>query len=208
MTYTDNDRYVFTHAKFWLIDGTYYISTGNWTVSFFTKNREYVYTGNDSVTYKFLENIFEKDFSHIGFSQISDIPPQIVISPLNSREKIEEFINNTQKEIFIYVQSVTDKGVLEDLENLQNNGKKVFLCTAYNEENLVSDEYFTIERYFAKNPYLHAKVMLRDDGNIFIGSQNFTKNSLENNREIGIFLENRSDLYTKIRKNIQNHCQK
>ena len=35
---------------------------------------------------------------------------------------------------------------------------------------------------------LHAKVLLRGDGTAFVGSFNYTKNSLENNREIGIFL--------------------
>gem|GEM_PF-2045825 len=62
--YTDNNRYVFTHAKFWLIDEDYYISTGNWTRSFFTKNREYIYRGSDESTRKFLEKIFQVDFAH------------------------------------------------------------------------------------------------------------------------------------------------
>lgn len=74
------------------MDEDYYISTGNWTRSFFDKNREYIYHGNDVITKNFLEKVFLRDFEHQGFVQISDIPPQIVISPLNSREKIENFI--------------------------------------------------------------------------------------------------------------------
>lgn len=62
--YTDNDRYVFTHAKFWIIDDVYFISTGNWTKSFFSKNREYIYSDSDATTRKFLEKIFEKDYLH------------------------------------------------------------------------------------------------------------------------------------------------
>lgn len=49
--------------------------------------------------------------------------------------------------------------------------------------------------------------MLSDSGKIFLGSQNFTTNSLENNREVGILLQNRVDIYEKIRKEILEHCQ-
>jgi phosphatidylserine/phosphatidylglycerophosphate/cardiolipin synthase-like enzyme len=35
---------------------------------------------------------------------------------------------------------------------------------------------------------LHAKAVLIDDERGFVGSFNFTKNSLENNRELGIFI--------------------
>jgi hypothetical protein len=62
--YADNNRYVFTHAKFWIIDDTYSISTGNWTASFFDKNREYIYHGKDRGTLTFLEQIFIADYTH------------------------------------------------------------------------------------------------------------------------------------------------
>jgi len=39
-----------------------------------------------------------------------------------------------------------------------------------------------------KHPSLHAKAIIVDKERAFIGSFNFTKNSLENNREIGIFI--------------------
>jgi len=39
-----------------------------------------------------------------------------------------------------------------------------------------------------KSPTLHAKSLIRDDEQAFVGSFNFTQNSLENNRELGIFI--------------------
>lgn len=65
--------------------------------------------------------------------QITEIPPHVVVSPLDSREKIENFIKNSQKEIFIYVQSVTDDSVLRVLEEKSKSGLLVRLCTANNE---------------------------------------------------------------------------
>lgn len=92
VVYADNHRYTFTHAKFWIIDDTYSISTGNWTASFFNKNREYIYTGNDLKTLSFLESIFEADLGHIAFKDPSLIPTHIVLSPVDSRTKIENLI--------------------------------------------------------------------------------------------------------------------
>jgi phosphatidylserine/phosphatidylglycerophosphate/cardiolipin synthase-like enzyme len=48
---------------------------------------------------------------------------------------------------------------------------------------------------FVKKPYLHGKFILQDGESIFLGSQNFTKNSLENNREIGIFIRKNEGIY-------------
>lgn len=121
VSYTDNNRFTFTHAKFWIIDDIYAISTGNWTRSFFDKNREYIFLGRDNSTRNFLEFIFQKDFLHESFSQLSDIPPQVVISPLNARQKILEFISKTQDSIYIYVQSITDPEVIAALEKLKNS---------------------------------------------------------------------------------------
>lgn len=39
---------------------------------------------------------------------------------------------------------------------------------------------------------LHAKALIRDDSEAFVGSFNYTKNSLENNREMGLFLTGES----------------
>jgi phosphatidylserine/phosphatidylglycerophosphate/cardiolipin synthase-like enzyme len=45
-----------------------------------------------------------------------------------------------------------------------------------------------------KKPLLHAKAIIIDDKSAFVGSFNFTKNSLENNREAGIFIQKNSIL--------------
>lgn len=139
--------------------------------------------------------------------QISEIPPQIVISPLNSREKIENFITSTESEIFLYVQTISDENILKKIAEMEKAGKKIFICTADNEANREASKNFENIWKFGVKPYLHAKIMLADGNKIFLGSQNFTTNSLENNREIGVLIENRIDIYEKIRKDIIEHCQ-
>ncbi len=112
VAYADNHRYSFTHAKFWIIDDTYSISTGNWTASFFTKNREYIYTATDSVTLRFLESIFTADSTHMGYKDISMIPSHMVMSPLNTRSQLEQLILSPENSIVFYVQTLDDEYIL------------------------------------------------------------------------------------------------
>lgn len=144
------------------------MSTGNWTKSFFSKNREYIYRDHDAITRQFLEKIFQRDFSHDAFVQGSEIPDHIVISPLNAREKIENFIQTTENEVFLYVQTISDENILKSADEIKKSGKNIILCTADNEENrkaaLGREEVWR----FAKNPYLHAKIILKDKRSIFL----------------------------------------
>ena len=106
----------------------------------------------------------------------------------------------------MYVQTVTDSDIIHALQKLNENGRKVIVCTADNEGNRAVFEKSGLDWTLALAPYLHAKIMLRDDGKIFLGSENFTTNSLDNNREMGILLENRLDIYQKIREDFRKHC--
>jgi len=62
--YADNERFVFTHAKFILIDDLYFVSTGNLTRSFFEKNRDFIISAQDSYIVDVLEKVFLADFSY------------------------------------------------------------------------------------------------------------------------------------------------
>lgn len=208
VVYTDNHRYSFTHAKFWIIDDTYSISTGNWTASFFDKNREYIYHDSDINTLHFLEQIFLADFSHIWFKDLDSIPSHIVISPLDARTKIESLIHLTEKELLIYVQTLDDDHILSILQALQSENKKVTICTADNESNIRRMlEFPHLHWKKIKKPYLHAKVIIVDHSRVFIGSHNLTSNAIENNREMGIILSNVPKIITQIESNfIQDKC--
>lgn len=209
VTYADNHRYTFTHAKFWIIDKMYYISTGNWTASFFTKNREYIYSDTDLSTLVFLEEIFQADFSHMGYKDPSHIPSHIVISPLNARSKIEEFIDSTQKKLVIYIQTLDDERILSIIKKLYNEKMEIQICTADNDSNRMQMLEFPLWNWhIIKKPYLHAKIIMIDDTRVFIGSHNLTTNAIENNREIGIILNHREDIIHLIENDfIKDGCR-
>lgn len=208
VVYADNHRYAFTHAKFWIIDDTYAMSTGNWTASFFTKNREYIYHDHDTLTLHFLEKIFIADATHMGYKDIGSIPSHIVISPLDARSKIETLLHSTQKELLMYVQTLDDTSILVILQKLKSENKNITICTADNESNRARmTEFPNLSWKSIRKPYLHAKVIVVDHSRLFIGSHNLTTNALENNREMGIILANTPNIIAQIESNfVQDNC--
>jgi phosphatidylserine/phosphatidylglycerophosphate/cardiolipin synthase-like enzyme len=93
VVYADNSRFTFTHAKFFLVDNTYYISTGNLTRSFFLTNREFLFSDSLSDNLVFLENLFLADFAHREISPDVSLPDTLVLSPINSRSQLEFFLS-------------------------------------------------------------------------------------------------------------------
>ena len=45
-----------------------------------------------------------------------------------------------------------------------------------------------LEWILQKSPYLHAKIIIRDGKNAYLGSHNLSTNSIDNNREVGILI--------------------
>lgn len=168
VVYADNMRYVFTHAKFFLIDDTYFISTGNWTKSFFTKNRDTIITGKDLVLTAFLERIFYADFSHKSFLDLKKIPNDVVVSPLNSRDFFDNLLLSTNTSMYFYTQTFTDTQLLEKLDIQVKNGKDIKVCVADNKGNRETLTGKSFPVTFVKKPYIHTKIIFQDGDNIFL----------------------------------------
>lgn len=62
--------------------------------------------------------IFLSDLDHLGFKDISSIPSHIVISPLDSREKLIDFLSNTKNHLVLYIQTLDDSEILSYIEKL------------------------------------------------------------------------------------------
>ena len=114
--------------------------------------------------------------------------------------KIIEFISQTQKKLVLYIQTLDDPRVIDAIVQVQNRGIPIEICTADNETNAENQKKFQsiLHWKMIKKPYLHAKIMIRDQEKIYIGSHNFTTNALDNNREVGLILSQNQQNATKI----------
>ncbi len=207
VVYADGYRYTFTHAKFFLIDETYYISTGNFTHSFFTKNRDFIVSGKNKEYIAFLWALFLKDFKHLGIEDMLPLPENLILSPTNSREKIKEFLESAKESIIIYTQTLEDSEILGILRGKQEQWLDIRVCTASNESNMKKYEKSSLPWKFTNKFYLHGKVIMIDGKSIFIGSQNLTANSLDNNRELGIVFDKNSHIFSTVKLLYRYDCE-
>lgn len=102
VTYDNSKLYNFVHTKLLIIDDTSIITTGNLSYSSFSTNREFYVINRDPTDLQVLQNIFLADFrGHKIFESTNNL----VLSPLNSRKKIETLLQSAKKDIFLYAEN-------------------------------------------------------------------------------------------------------
>lgn len=180
----------YVHAKFALIDSGFLIQTANLTHSSFATNREYFFSSQHTGVYQSLATIFEKDWKGESINY-SDIHPNLLVCPLNCRTILEHLITSAKRSILIQNQYIEDPRLLWLL------GDKVKTLGTWNIHIQLPDTDTNKERQhqlwkdivtLIKKPYIHAKMMLIDNQILYLGSINFSANSMDNNRELGILL--------------------
>lgn len=210
VVYADNSRYAFTHAKMWIIDDRWCIATGNWSYSTFTKNRDFIYCADDAALLQNFEEIFLSDFRHVSPYFSWWIDSRLWLSPKNMRSWILENINTTKKNLYIYNQTISDSEVLSALDKKSHAGVEIRICQADTWDNKEKQKEFQKSHSFyvawLKKPYLHAKLILRDDDTIILWSVNFTQNALDNNREFAISLWKNRLLFSQLKKLYFTDC--
>lgn len=188
-----NPEYTFTHAKFWIIDAQFCISTGNWSYTSFTKNREFFFCSENASIRKNLKEIFLSDYDYKTVYFSSWIHQNLALSPENMRPWLLSELQKTKKSLLVMNQSIEDPEMIRNFSLLQKRGVDVRICTidrstSTGEVQQQSEAQYRswISLLYAYKPYLHAKLFLIDDTDLLIGSTNMTSNALDNNREVFI----------------------
>ncbi|MGC9124611.1 MAG: phospholipase D-like domain-containing protein [Caldisericaceae bacterium] len=185
-----NRVYKYTHSKFIVIDNrTGYIMTLNLSKSALTKNREFGVITSDTQTVRELEKIFEADWARKPYNPQNS---SLVVSPENSRDKISSLIESATSELLIYDEEIQCKSIEQLLEKKAIQGVKVYVVVAdpssvsSNNDIITEFRSHEINIRYVSSPFIHAKAIVQDRTNCYIGSVNLTDNSFDNNREVGI----------------------
>jgi len=194
-----NPEYFLTHAKFMVIDGKEaMVLTGNFTHSFMHKNREFGIIVKDAAKVEAIKEIFEKDWNRETLTENSN--PEIVLSPIDGREKIINLLNSATSTIDIWQQSVQDDEVIETLKAKIAEGVtvRIIIPSLYRASgnSTAVGELGTNSIRSLLNPYIHAKLVIIDKKSTYIGSNNFTATSLDQNRELGVITDDPEILNT------------
>ena len=192
----DNKNYEFTHSKFLIIDSkTGYIMNLNLSNASFTKNREFAIVTTDKTVIEELKNIFEADWNRKPYNPPENSP--LVVSPENSRDKLKTLLQRSRGEILIYAEVLDDQEIKDILKQRRAFGAEVKVILA-DPESIPSnaDTVKELSRYgvdckYVFTPYIHAKVIIVDETYAFIGSENLTTNSLDENREVGVIISDK-----------------
>jgi sugar-specific transcriptional regulator TrmB len=205
-----------THSKAMAIDKNLaFISSINMT-SLYKYARDFGVFTSEAKVVSDLTAIFEADWknavdnSMVTPSLSSD---RIIVSPTNSADILMEFINNSKTSILLYVENLGSQEILKAIEAAARRGVDVkvnvplcdlnpdiFYNTKPKDELIAAGVHFRVMpgRGTPDIPYIHAKMILVDNQKAYIGSVNFSINSLHFARETGIFVS-QADILQKLK---------
>ena len=212
-----NPSFSLTHEKGMIIDNTTaYIMTSNFSRSALGgssgssgyRNREYGIIDTIQQDVLATEEIFVADWNH-STAQFND--PNLVVSPINARNDFTTLINSAHSTLLIEAEEMNDSDIEQALANAAQHGVQVEVIlpganTSSGDTN--SQGIATIKQggvQVREDPqlYMHAKIIVVDSRVAFVGSENISTQSLDQNRELGILVSDPSVL-NKLQTTFQN----
>lgn len=192
VAWSDSNDFSLNHSKFIIIDDFAYISTGNFSYSTFTKNRDYYIKISDSEIIDNLNKIFLADYSG---EKNNFFHPNIVMSPYNSRDVFTKIIQSAQQTLDIYAQYFSDEDIEFLLEQSAKKWVKIRAIIRKNSDDEIDPSITTlqnagVEIYTLSSPSMHSKMFLVDNSYVFLWSVNLSSYSLDKNRELWLMIKN------------------
>ncbi|MBU2857718.1 GTP-binding protein [Acidithiobacillus ferrooxidans] len=185
-------QYAFQHSKYICNGHECEIGTANFDWSAFHKNREYLYVTRNAQVVNAANAVFNADWSNQRAP--ASAHRVLVLSPGTSAAQLLQVIDQPGP---IDVESEELGPYAPILDALAAKGRdlRMILPANINSEDQRDVAYLREHgcrvRLLSKKPlYMHAK-MIAGKALAFIGSENFTQTSLEDNREMGLLLDGR-----------------
>ena len=207
-TETTNPDFPLTHEKGMVIDATtVFIMTSNSTRSALGgsssgySNREYDIIDTIPQDVQAVSAIFEGDWNRTT-PQIND--PNLVVSPVNSRNDFTTLINSAHHTLLIEAEEMQDSGIEQALTNAAKRGVRVQVILPApqgssgdsNSSGIATIKAGGVQVREDGHLYMHAKIIVVDGREAFVGSENISTQSLNQNRELGIIVADPNVLST------------
>ena len=188
----------YTHQKTVIIDGSKaVIMTANLTSRYYATSRDFLVVDSSRADVAAITTVFNADFAHrtVRPSDGSDL----VWSPTDSQDKLLAVINGATSSLRIYSEEMGDTTIENALIKAARRGVDVQVC-GENESGEYDSAYSKLAEagigisYYSSSAgfYIHGKVIEANYGashaRIFIGSENFSNTSLNENRELGLII--------------------
>jgi phosphatidylserine/phosphatidylglycerophosphate/cardiolipin synthase-like enzyme len=189
--------YTFTHAKTVIIDAAkVLIMTMNLTHTSADQNREYIATDTDPQDVADAETLFQGDYTN----QSTTVTGKLLVaprssSPIDAQKRLKALIDSATSTLDIEGETLSDTGIVDAIIAAQKAG--VAVRVVIDEQTGTSAQQNAVAKLKAAgvpikalgNPTMHAKAIVADKKLAYVGSMNFTANSLFDNREIGVITD-------------------
>jgi cardiolipin synthase A/B len=173
------DDLVRYHGKMFLIDEKeLYLLSFNYTHLDITLSRSFALALSRRDLVEEALRLFDCDSRRLPYENKCD---DLVVSPVNARRRLTEFIAGAKKQLLMYEMKISDNDFIRLLNEKVSQGVDVRVI------GRASTKDATLQA--RKLPIrLHTRAILRDGKDIFLGSQSLRKLELEARREIGVIV--------------------
>ena len=189
--------YALTHQKALVVDASVaVIMTLNWTSRYYSDTRDVGVIDRIPSDVAAIEATFEADDTGVPITPSS--AADLVWSPTTSAPDLLALINGARRDIFVENEEMDSGDIIDALVAAAHRGVNVNICMTDSSrwsssfEELVGAGVHIRVFSPAAGLYIHAKLLVRDPGlrdqEAFVGSQNFSTESLRYNRELGILI--------------------
>ena len=203
-----NPSFTLTHEKGMIIDNTTaYIMTSNFSRSALggsgdsseSRNREYGIIDTIEQDVQATAAIFVADWNR---STVQFNDPNLVVSPINSRNDFMTLINSARSTLLIEAEEMNDSAIEQALANAAQHGVQVEVILPAvsassgdsNSQGIATIKQSGVQVREDPRLYMHAKIIVIDNKVAFVGSENISEQSLDQNRELGIIVSDPSAL--------------
>ena len=180
-----NDDLVRYHGKVLTIDRRRtYILGFNYTAQDI-RSRSFGVQVRDRRMVKEILRLFESDVNRTDYMPRNR---DLVVSPENARGKLEEFLRRARTSLDIYDPQVSDDQMLALLQSKAERGVKIRILGCLEKE--WENAGFKAREFPGKR--LHVRAIVRDGRRVFVGSQSLRKLELDDRREVGLIIRDRT----------------
>ena len=205
-----------THEKSLVVDGDRaIIMTFNLVSKYYATGRDFGVVDTDRRDVAAMEHTFGTDWKGSGAvgsadgirsGNDGDAGDDLVWSP-GSEQTLIDLIGGAKRSLYIYNEEMADTAVTKALIDAAVNGVAVYVdMTGASEWKWEFRELATAGVHVRTYPdtddaplYIHAKMIVADGIRAFVGSENFSAASLDDNRELGILTSNPSFIASLMR---------
>jgi PLD-like domain/Putative Ig domain len=187
--------FTYTHQKTITVDNDEsYISTGNFDTTYYATSRDFGVLDTDAKDVAAIVAVFNADYAHTSITPSDG--DDLVWSPTDSQTQLLALINGAQHTLDVEQEEFSDTTLVNAIVADAKRGVTVRVVVEdpsdYTSElNEVTAAGGKVTGYSSTTGYyIHAKTVIADFGTAtakaFAGSENFSSNSLNDNRELGL----------------------